>query len=256
MSEEKYISGIHNYCDRWCERCAFAARCRVFATESESSGNGTDSSDLMDQLRNTFENTLEMLQDLMEKLEEAAEEALDDQEGMESEENTPIEEPDFHNAWYTHYARAVDHFFRSNESFFRGQELKLEELVEMGMPVDVEKLGFLHEALHTIRWYQHFIGAKVNRAISDLQFGEDIDLQGDGNGSAKVAMIAIRKSMDAWAFLSSFFADKTTDIQEVLQVLSGTRKKLVAAYPNWEQFHRPGFDDEPGTVVRLDFNLN
>lgn len=254
MSEEKYISEIHNYCDRWCERCAFTTRCRVFATESESAANGIDTPDLMDQLRNTFENTLEMLQDLMEKLEEAAEEALDDQEGLEQE--SAEDESDIQGTWYIEYAHAVDYFFRSNEGFFRGQELKLEELVEMGIPVDVEKLGFLHEALHTIRWYQHFIGAKINRAVSALELDEDKNLQSDGNGSAKVAMIAIRKSMDAWGFLASFFADKTTDIQRVVEVLSVARQKLAAAYPNWEQFHRPGFDDEPGTVVRLDFNLN
>lgn len=31
--EEDFISGIFNYCDRWCERCDFAARCRVFGNE-------------------------------------------------------------------------------------------------------------------------------------------------------------------------------------------------------------------------------
>ena len=28
-----FISGIHNYCDRWCERCAFTSRCLLYATE-------------------------------------------------------------------------------------------------------------------------------------------------------------------------------------------------------------------------------
>jgi len=27
------ITGIHNYCDRWCERCSFTARCAVYAAE-------------------------------------------------------------------------------------------------------------------------------------------------------------------------------------------------------------------------------
>ena len=26
-----FIPGIYNYCDRWCERCAFTARCMNFA---------------------------------------------------------------------------------------------------------------------------------------------------------------------------------------------------------------------------------
>ncbi|MFW6245575.1 MAG: hypothetical protein ACOC36_06780, partial [Fibrobacterota bacterium] len=27
------IPGIHNYCDRWCERCTLTSRCSVFAAE-------------------------------------------------------------------------------------------------------------------------------------------------------------------------------------------------------------------------------
>src|SRR5687768_10980255 len=28
-----FISGIHNYCDRWCERCQFTSKCAVYAME-------------------------------------------------------------------------------------------------------------------------------------------------------------------------------------------------------------------------------
>ncbi len=31
--EHGFIPGIHNYCDRWCERCPFSSRCRAFAIE-------------------------------------------------------------------------------------------------------------------------------------------------------------------------------------------------------------------------------
>jgi hypothetical protein len=30
MSTDRYIDGIDNYCDRWCERCNWGLRCRVF----------------------------------------------------------------------------------------------------------------------------------------------------------------------------------------------------------------------------------
>ena len=30
-----FIVGVYNYCDRWCERCAFTSRCRVFADVAE-----------------------------------------------------------------------------------------------------------------------------------------------------------------------------------------------------------------------------
>src|SRR4051812_36295938 len=29
----KYIDGIFNYCDRWCERCPFTSRCRNFTMD-------------------------------------------------------------------------------------------------------------------------------------------------------------------------------------------------------------------------------
>ena len=33
MSNEKIV-GIHNYCDRWCERCTFTTRCAVYEDET------------------------------------------------------------------------------------------------------------------------------------------------------------------------------------------------------------------------------
>ena len=32
-SNPDLISGIYNYCDRWCERCPLTSRCLVYATE-------------------------------------------------------------------------------------------------------------------------------------------------------------------------------------------------------------------------------
>ena len=30
-----FIVGVYNYCDAWCDRCAFTSRCRLFADECE-----------------------------------------------------------------------------------------------------------------------------------------------------------------------------------------------------------------------------
>jgi hypothetical protein len=35
--DPRFISGIYNYCDRWCERCPFTARCLVYAQEQQDS---------------------------------------------------------------------------------------------------------------------------------------------------------------------------------------------------------------------------
>lgn len=251
MDASNFISGIYHYCDRWCDRCAFTNRCRVFHHEQNNGGepeqNGAENEE-DGRLQHSLQEALDLLQYLLEKIE------LPDHPDFSSEDS---EEPaPSSNEWYERYALRVDEFFDRNSDFFREQEQHLEELVDMGMPVDVERLGFLHEALFTIRWHQHFIGAKISRAVNDHAAGAGDGIQSDGNGSAKVAMISLQKSTDAWHYLAQMFKDKQEEVDYIILVLNKTRQRLAWYYPDWAGFHRPGFDDEPHTVVRLDFNPN
>jgi hypothetical protein len=41
-SPSEIIPGIHNYCDRWCERCPMTTRCAVFAEEEQSADQDHD----------------------------------------------------------------------------------------------------------------------------------------------------------------------------------------------------------------------
>ena len=49
-SNPDLISGIYNYCDRWCERCPLTSRCLVYATEKEDD----DSSQTHDLTNDAF----------------------------------------------------------------------------------------------------------------------------------------------------------------------------------------------------------
>src|SRR5580693_4929295 len=42
MDDSKFIDGIFNYCDRWCERCYFTGRCRVFDQVGELTAEELD----------------------------------------------------------------------------------------------------------------------------------------------------------------------------------------------------------------------
>ncbi|MBW2259153.1 MAG: hypothetical protein JRF18_01685, partial [Deltaproteobacteria bacterium] len=69
--DDQYISGIYNYCDRWCERCPFTARCMNFAL-SEEQFPDEESHDIQNEafwqrLSETFQVTLELLEDLAER---------------------------------------------------------------------------------------------------------------------------------------------------------------------------------------------
>src|SRR5436305_14251897 len=47
--DPRYISGIYNYCDRWCERCPLTSRCLVFATEQVDQRDAPESHDLRNE---------------------------------------------------------------------------------------------------------------------------------------------------------------------------------------------------------------
>src|SRR5947209_6260485 len=66
--DPRFISGIYNYCDRWCERCPFTRRCMVYAME-EAEGTDPESRDLnnaayWDSLRDSFEQSIKLLHDM------------------------------------------------------------------------------------------------------------------------------------------------------------------------------------------------
>src|SRR2546423_12378923 len=44
--DPRFIPGIYNYCDRWCERCPFSNRCLNFAMEKEKDDGDPEARDL------------------------------------------------------------------------------------------------------------------------------------------------------------------------------------------------------------------
>src|SRR2546430_15716919 len=63
----EFISGIYNYCDRWCERCQFTSRCFLYATEqADSDLDDPEVRDIRNEkfwtkLQSIFKNTAEMI---------------------------------------------------------------------------------------------------------------------------------------------------------------------------------------------------
>jgi len=76
LAENKnFISGIYNYCDRWCERCPFTSRCLNFEMSEEKFGD-LENADITNEvfwqrLSETFQETLGMLKEM------AAEKGID-----------------------------------------------------------------------------------------------------------------------------------------------------------------------------------
>ena len=60
-----FISGIYNYCDRWCERCPFTSRCLVYAMENEETDDPASSdirsAEFWQKLGSIFQQAREMI---------------------------------------------------------------------------------------------------------------------------------------------------------------------------------------------------
>src|SRR4030042_2961488 len=67
VAEKRFIPGIYNYCDRWCERCPQTAHCLNFAISKEDSSD-PETQDIRNEafwkkLSGIFEETLELLKE-------------------------------------------------------------------------------------------------------------------------------------------------------------------------------------------------
>jgi hypothetical protein len=272
--EENFIPHIYNYCDRWCERCPFTERCYSFSSEQAFMGalDETELTDLasdiaagsaasdddtpLDDVKRNLEGALDMLHEMLRKA-GLSDDDMEQQPEPDTSNDTGQQEQDAQRMTLG-YSTALKRFFSDNEAYFTAREQEFEQRVSMGLPLDLEQLQLMQNALSTLRWYEHFIGAKMYRAMGGFKQMEadDDPLQSDANGSAKIAMIAIQRSIDAWQYMADMFPELRLHIAKVGTHLELMRKTVLQFFPKWQQFHRPGFDDYPDNVVRFHYSPN
>ena len=105
----------------------------------------------------------------------------------------------------------------------------------------------LEETIEVIRWYQYFISAKVIRAVRgqvEEEEEEYDEFPRDSDGSAKIALIAIDRSIGAWAVIRQYITDGVEGVIDVIALLDSMRQAVEKAFPRARSFIRPGFDTE------------
>jgi hypothetical protein len=254
--DPRFISGIYNYCDRWCERCPFTARCMNCAL-SEDEVNNPQTQDITnqafwDQLHDIFKVTFELI-------EESAKEMgidlndIDDGEFKKRQEQIrkKVKEQPYTKAAFA-YAEAVNKWFDSNKLLLENKSEELLSLAQAEIPgvrPDKDALK-IQDCIEVVRWYQHQIYVKLCRAASGMLRGEFEDAEycpEDANGSAKVAIIGIERSIAAWGGLLNQFPDQEQHILEVLVTLKKLLKRVDADFPDARAFVRPAFDTSGNT---------
>ena len=245
--DPRFIPGIHNYCDRWCERCSLTSRCLVFAVEQDDAGEPA-SQDIRNQafwerLQSHLAEATEILQDLMEEHGLALDPEEMDPGRDRIRERTEAAERDPCAAAASAYADAVDEWFVTADVRFEERGTALASQLELGLAAaDAEEdVRRLRDAVEVIRWYQHQIAVKLMRAAGSASQDEELD-SGDASGSAKVALIGMDRSITAWAELLRQFPDEEDRLLSLLHDLSCLRREVERTFPGARSFVRPGFD--------------
>ena len=224
------ISGIYNYCDRWCERCPLTSRCLVYATEQEDN----DSPQSRDVCNETFwrkltailQETRELIVVWSEKRGVDLNGNSDDDDSRSKRKRQLVDNHPLTQAGKK-YANAASDWLR-----------------EFDQTVEVSDL---EDAREVIQWYQYQIAVKTMRALSGRkeELEEDpgiMEFPRDSDGSAKVALIGIDRSIAAWRMMQLSLPDRSESIVTLILQLERLRQRLEHGFPAARDFIRPGFD--------------
>jgi len=256
---EDAISGIFNYCDRWCERCEFTSRCSVFAMEqADDEELGPESRDpknraFWKRINANFAETLVMLQEKCVEMGIDPDEPLSPEEKAREEETRLKVSRDELVCAGNRYCENVHKWLEASESLFdtKREELLQRARLELPNAPDPETEAIeLHDLLDVVQWYHTLIAVKVQRAVHGAVEGvPDIikDMPRDSDGSAKVALISMDRSISAWARLRAHFPEQKDAIIDTLLQLDRLRRGMEAAFPKARAFVRPGFDEQQKT---------
>jgi len=249
--DHRFIAGIYNYCDRWCERCIFTSRCMNYALGEEEFGD-PESRDINNM---AFWNKLgEILSTTLEMVKEKAQEmgididSIDFDEAAEENERineTAKEQP--YSLATMEYIRMVESWFRANEENLETKGDELASLAQACVPGTnpYKEAVNINECFEVIHWYKYQIYVKLCRAASGTTRSESQSLenfQEDADGSAKVAIIGIERSIMAWTKLLQYLPEQEHSIFRLLITLKRLLSMVEVAFPNARTFARPGFD--------------
>lgn len=238
----RFIPGIYNYCDRWCERCTMTSKCFSYNQEKEMLGeegnpetNDINNEKFWEDMALSFQVALELLQEKAKEL------------GIELD-NLPVVE--FKEPKKTQTEKlAYDYGTKMHDWLNKNREM-LSEKAEQFLKIiqNEEKAVKFADAREVIQFYCFFISPKIHRAHLDLDERlsnktDEFDLLHDNYGSAKIAVIAIDRSIEALSVLYSFLPENEDEILGFLSTLSKMKRMMLSTFPKVMEFKRPGFDE-------------
>ena len=222
------ISGVYNYCDRWCERCPLTSRCLVYATEQEDN-DMFENHDMRNEafwkkLGKIFQDTREMINEWAINAGVDLTAPCEEDDGRSKRKRQLVDNHPLTRAGKK-YANAASDWFR-----------------EFDQTIEISGTETLEEAREVVQWYQYQIAVKTIRALSGLKEELGDELPKDSDGSAKVALIGIDRSIAAWRMMQLSLPEREKSIVPLILQLDRLRRRLETCFPKARDFIRPGFD--------------
>jgi hypothetical protein len=247
-NDPRLIRGIHNYCNRWCERCSFTDRCSVFR-ETSKYDRDHPGSDPLDQVKDSLEKTMALLAAWCER-EGIDFEKIRDGDGAADDQSVE-DAPDLPTD-----ARDVDPLLAAARDY-GSRAFEIVQALEAAGRVSNWSAD-VRSAIDGIAWYSSFIPVKVRRALhGDVEASVDEpSLQSDWNLTAKAARMAVAESIRAWKIvLEAGDAPAESPLRELVDLLTSIDIDLMKRFPRAMEGVRPGFDEPDvaaGALTTLD----
>ena len=232
--QDGFIVGIHNYCDRWCEACAFTSYCRVFAMSAHVDAlldphlrAVAEAPPLPEETASTLPRGMP---DLADALEEAASLAADHPDEGRRARAMPAAHDDL---------RARAEAYRAHVSRW------LDRCCDVpGTRPD--------DPLAVIAWFHTLIPAKVEGALASLESAREWEepTSPDADGCAKVVLLGISRSQWAWLALVQACVLSMAEAVRMVTELVRLAERVERLFPRAWAFTRPAFD-EPAAVAAL-----
>ncbi len=241
MKRSKNIPFIHNWCDRWCERCAFTDRCAIYEEPQKPKSPDHDmtnkafwealSSKLAEATQMLIKMGAEVGIDLTNLPEETPEEKKAERKRKQTIATHPLRKLS------ASYTKAGMDWMNKHTHINDKENLAL-------LKLDLGVSSTLDDCFEVIQWYLPFIEVKVARALSSKFRGlEGDEFPKDSDGSAKVALIAMERSTEAWQFLFEQLPQEQDEILKWMILLQKIKNATASEFPNARAFVRPGLDE-------------
>jgi len=247
------IPGIHNYCDRWCERCYFTSRCAVYENTNDLSPEENDINNkaFWDRISENFANAAMMIKEAAKKhgidLDNIPEEETREHEKREKSLELQAKKHPLGKISLQYLTAAKK--LLDNDEILKEKKEELISQMEMGIRSEkqtIDDAATIKDCIEVIQWYLFFIHVKFQRALHGKldgeEFSEEHDFPKDSDGSAKIALIATDRSVEAWIKLLQLLPGHEDEIIPLLALLQKIKKIGETEFPDARKFVRPGFD--------------